>query len=94
MFEICIREVQAVKTRNFSLSIQFWTILKYMESCEIERQEQRLIREPNAENCLDLIFVPSPCEKDVILPGTIQTVSHLESENSCWTCQVLIASKI
>ena len=45
---------------------------------------KRIVREP--ENCLDLIFVPSPCEKVVI-------VSHLQLEDSCWTCQVLVASK-
>ena len=29
-----------------------------------------IIQEPNQENCLDLIFVPSPCEKVVIVPDT------------------------
>ena len=29
-----------------------------------------LVREPNYENCLDLIFVASPCEKVVIVPDT------------------------
>ena len=29
-----------------------------------------------------------------LLLHQIQTVSHLQSENSCWTCQVLVASKM
>ena len=27
-----------------------------------------IVRQPNSENCLDLIYVPSPCEKVVIVP--------------------------
>ena len=29
-----------------------------------------VVREPNSEDCLDLIFVASPCEKVIIVPDT------------------------
>ena len=34
-----------------------------------------LVREPNSENCLDLIFAAPPCDM-----YQIQTISHLQSE--------------
>ena len=36
-------------------------------SCE---NRKPITWEPNSENCLDLIFVPSPCEKDIIVSDT------------------------
>ena len=29
-----------------------------------------IVREPNSENCLDLIFAKPPCEKVIIVPDT------------------------
>ena len=29
-----------------------------------------LVREPNSENCLDLIFAAPPCRKVIIVPDT------------------------
>ena len=45
---------------------------------------------------LDLIFTapPPPPLVGKISLYQIQTISHLQSENSCWICQVLEASKI
>ena len=43
------------------------------------RQRNGIVQEPNVENSLDLIFVPSSCEKAVTEPD----VSFLQSENSC-----------
>ena len=51
-----------------------------------------LIIEPNSESCLDLIFAVLPCDKVIIVPDTNYITS--ESENSCWICEVLVASKI
>ena len=50
------------------------------------------VLEPNSENCLTLIFVASPCEKIII--SQMQIMSHLQSENPCWTCQVLVVFKM
>ena len=30
----------------------------------------KIVREPNSENCLDLIFAAPPCEKVIIVPDT------------------------
>ena len=52
-----------------------------------------IVWEPNTENCLNLIFIAPPCEK-VIFVCVTKAISHLQQENSCWTCQVLAAPKI
>ena len=36
----------------------------------IHNFQQVLVREPNSENCLDLIFAAPPCKKVIIVPDT------------------------
>ena len=36
-----------------------------------------LVREPNSENCLDLIFAAPPCEKVIIVPETNHITSAI-----------------
>ena len=36
-----------------------------------------IVREPNSENCLDLILVVSPCEKVIIIPDTNYVTSAI-----------------
>ena len=49
-----------------------------------------LVRESNSENSLDFA---APLVRKLSL-YQIQIISQLQSENSCWICQVLVASKI
>ena len=70
-------------TRNFQMMLRFSTF-----------QEDILgySWEPNSENCLDLNFV-APLVRKLSL-YQIETISHLQSENSYCKYQVLVASKI
>ena len=63
-----------------------------MTDCDVGMTSNLKVWEPNSENCLDLMFAASPCEKVINVPD--QTVSHLQSGNSCWICRVLVASKM
>ena len=52
-------------------------------------------RAPSSENCVDLTFVASHCEKVIFVSD--KNISLLLSENSHWTCVVcayLVGSKI
>ena len=59
-------------------------------SCSLSKDNCKT-HSPNSENFLDLSFAASRCEKVIFVPDT--TKSHLQSENSCWICKVLVASK-
>ena len=39
--------------------------------------QTEIVREPNSENCLDLIFVPFLCEKVFNVPDTNYTISAI-----------------
>ena len=53
---------------------------------------QVTVWEPNSENFLDL-NVAAPFLRNLSL-YQIQIILYLQSENSCWIYQVLVASKI
>ena len=67
-------------TQNFEM------IRKFSEKFQVT------VGEPNSENFLDLNFA-APFLRNLSL-YQMQTISHLQSENSCYIYQVLVASKI
>ena len=51
-----------------------------------------ILEQPNSENCLDEVSGAHSCQKIIFVSA--KYISHLQSENSYWTCQVLAASKM
>ena len=69
---MCLKTLVLIAVANFNHHIVFphWrTSIKRKL-----KQQFPLVREPNADNCLDLIFVASPCEKVIIVRDTNFTI--------------------
>ena len=47
-----------------------FSFLPMPPASSIKDQSKLLVREPNSENCLDLIFAAPPCEKVIIVKDT------------------------
>ena len=56
------------------MKICFTRIIFFRKTQEISHDRlalfSALVREPNSENCLDLVFAASPCDKVIIVPDT------------------------
>ena len=73
-------------TRNFEMILRF---SKFRENFRLHSGNQIL---KTSQNELDLNFAALFLRNLSLYQ--IQTTSHLQSENSCWIYQVLVASKI